>query len=99
SVCVAGLVTDELENTVSQISELGQARGLAVRADISDSVQVDALIAAADRRFGRIDAVVPNAGIIPLGGLVHEISLDDWRRTIEVNLTGTFLTVAAAARY
>jgi NAD(P)-dependent dehydrogenase (short-subunit alcohol dehydrogenase family) len=39
------------------------------------------------------------AGIIPLGGLVHDISLDDWRRTIEVNLTGTFLTVAAGARY
>jgi NAD(P)-dependent dehydrogenase (short-subunit alcohol dehydrogenase family) len=99
SVCVAGLVADELENTVSQISDLGQARGLAVRTDISDCAQVDALIAAADRAFGRIDAVVANAGIIALGGQVHEISLEDWRRTIEVNLTGTFLTVAAGARY
>ena len=98
-VCAAGLVADELQNTVSRLPELGRARGLVVRTDISDPAQVDALIAAADRRFGRIDAVVANAGIIPLGGLVHEISLDDWRRAIEVNLTGTFLTVAAGARY
>lgn len=66
--------------------------------DICDRAQVAALIAGAQARFGRLDAVVANAGIaLPKTPLLE---LDDaqWDRVVAVNLTGTYNTVIAAAR-
>lgn len=69
---------------------------LALPCDVSDEAGVDSAFAAAVARFGRVDALFNNAGFMPAAALIDEVSLADWQRLIEVNLTGMFLCARAA---
>jgi len=62
--------------------------------DITDEAAVDALFAGVE---GRVDGVVHAAGVAG-GGAVHQLELAEWRRVIDINLTGTFLVLRAALR-
>jgi NAD(P)-dependent dehydrogenase (short-subunit alcohol dehydrogenase family) len=62
--------------------------------DVSDPAQVDELAARAIDRFGRVDLLCNNAGVV-VGGRTWEISLADWRRILDVNLWGAIHTVRA----
>jgi NAD(P)-dependent dehydrogenase (short-subunit alcohol dehydrogenase family) len=64
--------------------------------DVSDPAGVAAAIAAVRARFGRLDALVNNAGIAVFKPML-ETTLEEWNRVLAVNLTGAFLTVQAAA--
>lgn len=68
---------------------------LGVQADVSNSEQVEAAVAATIERFGTIDVVVNNAGA-HRGGKLGRLALEDWRQVIDTNLTGA-LNVATAA--
>jgi NAD(P)-dependent dehydrogenase (short-subunit alcohol dehydrogenase family) len=68
-----------------------------VPADVADPESVAALFAEVRRVFGRIDLLFNNAGInVP--GTVADLSLQDWRRVVDTNLTGSFLCAAEAFR-
>jgi len=69
---------------------------LALHCDVSDARAVAAAIDALEKRFGRLDALVNNAGVAVFAPLL-ETSDADWSRIIEVNLTGPFLCTKAAA--
>jgi NAD(P)-dependent dehydrogenase (short-subunit alcohol dehydrogenase family) len=69
---------------------------LALHCDVSDAKAVAAAIDALEKRFGRLDALVNNAGVAVFAPLL-ETSDADWSRIIEVNLTGPFLCTKAAA--
>src|SRR5258708_7650949 len=69
---------------------------LALHCDVSDAEAVAAAIATVNRRFGRLDALVNNAGIAVFAPLL-ETSDADWSRVLAVNLTGPFLCTKAAA--
>jgi NAD(P)-dependent dehydrogenase (short-subunit alcohol dehydrogenase family) len=69
---------------------------LALHADVSDAAAVAGAIAETGRRFGRLDALVNNAGVAVFAPLL-ETSDDDWNRVLAVNLTGPFLCTKAAA--
>src|SRR2546427_8931151 len=74
--------------------ELGNAESLVVRADLTDESQAKQLFAQTVKRFGRVDTLIANAGwwetrYVPL----HQMPLEQWRRTIEGVLTTTFLSV------
>lgn len=90
-VCV-DLDGDRAVRTASGIES-----ALPVAADVSDEAQCDAMVAAALDRFGRLDAVVASAGIEEAGDTL-EFHADIFRRIVDVNLTGSFLTVQRAAR-
>ena len=69
---------------------------LALRCDVSDPAAVEAAVAAVGQRFGRIDALVNNAGIAIFKPLL-ETSLEEWNRVLAVNLTGPFIMAQAVA--
>ena len=79
---------------------LGAARGaaLAVEVDVADSAAVTRMAAQVFDAFGRIDILVNNAGIRFLNALLEQ-SEDEWRRTLDVNLTGPFLCCKAVIPY
>ena len=69
---------------------------LALHCDVSDAAGVTAAMEAVQKRFGRLDALVNNAGVAAFTPLL-ETSDADWSRILEVNLTGPFLCTKAAA--
>jgi len=87
-----------LKRRVVEIESAGR-KALAVNADIADEKSVDALIAEIKEKMGRIDVVCNNAGLASGINLSYMLSPADWRRMIEVNLTGTFLVSRAAAQW
>jgi NAD(P)-dependent dehydrogenase (short-subunit alcohol dehydrogenase family) len=72
------------------------AATLALHCDVSDAPRVTAAVQRAAAHFGRLDALVNNAGIAVFGPLL-QTTPEDWARVLAVNLTGPFLTVLAAA--
>ncbi len=77
-------------------SELGGG-ALGLGCDVADEAAVDALIGATLARFGRLDAMVANAGIAPTAPFLA-LAPAEWRRVLEVNATGVFLCGQRAAR-
>lgn len=70
---------------------------IAVAADVSDEGAVDALFSSIEADIGGIDILVNNAGVSGPTSPFEKISLEDWARTIDVNLTGAFLCARRAA--
>lgn len=72
------------------------ARTLALECDVAVAAQVERAVHALDARFGRVDALVNNAGVAVFRPIL-ETTLADWQRAIDVNLTGPFLCTQACA--
>jgi glucose 1-dehydrogenase len=87
---------DEAKKLVAEIEAAG-GRALALKGDVSDAQDVEALVATTVETFGRLDVLVNNAGIEQHTPLL-EIAEEDWDRTIAVNLKGPFLCTQAAAK-
>src|SRR3954468_8178047 len=83
-----------LRHAVSVLGKYGNPV-LPVEGDVTQEISVIALFEEVRRRFGRVDILVNNAGIAP-GASVEETHLDIWRKTLDTNLTGTFLCCRAA---
>lgn len=83
---------EELEALAAELG--GEERALAVRCDVTEWDQVEALAAAALARFGRIDAVFANAGFGATRGFLEE-SPEHWRSMVLTNVYGAALTIRA----
>jgi NAD(P)-dependent dehydrogenase (short-subunit alcohol dehydrogenase family) len=73
-------------------------RALAVPTDITVPESVARLFGAVERRWGRVDLLVNNAGVFGPVGSVDEISWPDWRQVVDTNLSGAFLCAHHAVR-
>jgi NAD(P)-dependent dehydrogenase (short-subunit alcohol dehydrogenase family) len=87
SVVGVDVDADALARTATELGE----RMLAVVADVSSEADVARAFAAAQERFGRIDALHNNAGIDGPGGDLAEMSAEDFDRLVRINLRGVFL--------
>jgi (+)-trans-carveol dehydrogenase len=76
------------------VEETG-AKIVAEQADVRDLAQVQAVFDAGIAQFGRVDIVLPNAGICA-GGLTWEITPEAWQEMLDINLTGPWHTVRVA---
>jgi NAD(P)-dependent dehydrogenase (short-subunit alcohol dehydrogenase family) len=90
-----GHTEDELARTVEEIGSAG-GEALALVADIADAAAMEAAARTIEKRWGRLDIVFANAGINGVWAPLDELTPEEWRRTIDVNLTGTFLTLRCA---
>jgi NAD(P)-dependent dehydrogenase (short-subunit alcohol dehydrogenase family) len=93
-VAMLDILGDTLRSAVEALD--GGADTLALEADVSDPEAVTAAVRKAHRTFGRIDALVNNAGIAVFKPLL-EVTLEDWQSVLAVNLTGPFLMTQAVA--
>lgn len=87
---------ERAEKVVADIRGHG-GKAIAIRADVSNEEEVDAMFAQAIAEFGSVDILVNNAGLQQDAALV-DMTLAQWRKVIDVNLTGQFLCARAAAR-
>lgn len=71
---------------------------IACVADVTDEAQMQAFFDRIDAAWDQVDVVCANAGIGGPAGRIEDLSLADWNRCVEVNLSGTFLTCRWAAR-
>lgn len=92
SIVVTGRTKSSLDETVAGLS----GPGLAVAANVSEPEAVDRVFEAAVERFGRVDLLFNNAGIGAPPVPIDELTVEQWRRVVDVNLTGSFLCARAA---
>jgi NADP-dependent 3-hydroxy acid dehydrogenase YdfG len=82
---------------ITRLAEELRAAGgeaLPVALDVTERASVEAFVAAARERFGRVDVLVNNAGVMPLSPL-EELRVDEWNQMIDVNLRGVLYGIAA----
>ncbi len=65
-------------------------------ADVSDFDQVEAVVAVAVERFGRLDVLISNAGVLSPNGRIHNLATEDWERAFRVNVLGAVNGIRAA---
>ena len=87
---------DEVSEVASEISEATGRATLPIEADISEQDAVKDAYDEIISQFGRLDALFANAGVNGRWAPIEELSLEDWQKTIGINLTGTFLTIKHA---
>ena len=85
---------DRLKALADEISDKG-GKALAVATDVTNRDQVKALVEHAVQRFGRIDVMINNAGLMPQAPL-ERLKVDEWDRMIDVNIKGVLYGIAAA---
>jgi NAD(P)-dependent dehydrogenase (short-subunit alcohol dehydrogenase family) len=93
------VVNSRSEESIRPVAEEAESLGaevLAVAADVSRSADVERLVGTAAERFGGLDVLVNNAGVLGPRVAIEEYPEDEWRRVIDANLTGSFLVSKAA---
>jgi len=96
-VALAGRREDALKETIAQAGDAG-ARAIAVPTDVRDPASVNALFDATRDAFGRLDLLFNNAGTGTPPVPLEELSVEQWKNTVDINLTGAFLCTQAAFR-
>ena len=85
---------DRVRSLADELSANG-AKALALATDVTNPEEVKALVDAAVHQFGQIDVMINNAGLMPHSPL-ERLKIEDWNRTIDVNIKGVLYGIAAA---
>jgi NAD(P)-dependent dehydrogenase (short-subunit alcohol dehydrogenase family) len=93
-VVLAARGADKLETVAAGLG----GKALGAPCDVTDPASVDALYATIKERFGRLDVVFNNAGASQANVLVGDMSWEEWRKVVSVNLDGAFLIARGAFR-
>lgn len=97
SVVLAGRRRELLDATVLE-SKSPDSRALVVTADIGDPASVKALFAKTRKTFGRLDLLFNNAGVGAPGIPLEDLTYEQWKSVVDINLTGAFLCTQEAFR-
>ncbi|HYP60604.1 MAG TPA: glucose 1-dehydrogenase [Thermomicrobiales bacterium] len=97
SVVVADINTEHAERTAATLTGEGR-KAVAVHADVTSEADIAQMIQRAIDVFGGVDILVNNAGIGAGMGAPETVPLDEWKRTVDINLTGVFACAQSAAR-
>jgi len=94
SVVLGARRVDRIQSLADELHAKG-GKALAIATDVTHVEQVKKLVDSAVQKFGRIDVMINNAGIMPHSPL-ERLKIDDWNRTIDVNIKGVLYGIAAA---
>ena len=94
ALVLSDLSDDALEPTTAGLPARGSVE--TVNADVSDFEQVEAVVARAVERFGRLDVLISNAGVLSPNGRIHNLRTEDWERAFRVNVLGAVNGIRAA---
>jgi NADP-dependent 3-hydroxy acid dehydrogenase YdfG len=94
SVVIGARRADRIQSLAKELTGKG-GKALAVSTDVTQFDQMKKLVDAAVQQFGRIDVMINNAGLMPHSPL-ERLKIDDWNRTIDVNLKGVLYGIGAA---
>lgn len=94
-VVLAGRRVEPLEKTVMEAGQ-SQSRALVVPTDVSDPTSVRSLFMKTQEKCGRLDVLFNNAGTGAPGVLLEDITYEQWKSVVDVNLTGVFLCTQEA---
>ncbi len=97
AVTLAGRREDPLKETAALAGESG-SRTLVVPTDVSEPSSVSALFDKTKEEFGRLDVLFNNAGVNVPGIPMEELSIDQWKTVVDINLTGVFLCAQQAIK-
>jgi 3-oxoacyl-[acyl-carrier protein] reductase len=92
-VVIADIITDAAMNAASKLG----SNAIGVHVDVTDPISIQAMIDETLAAFGTIDVLVNNAGV-SVNALFLDTDLDDWRKVIDVNLTGAFVCAQKVAQ-
>src|SRR5206468_1876199 len=98
AVVLAGRRADRLEQTVADAGSRAATRTLVVPTDIGDPAAVSTLFARTKERFGRLDLLFNNAGRFAPPVPLEDLTVDQWKDVVNINLTGAFLCTQHAFR-
>jgi NAD(P)-dependent dehydrogenase (short-subunit alcohol dehydrogenase family) len=96
-VAFAGRRREPLEQAIAQTGELAQ-NAIAVPTNVADPESVAALFAKVKATFGRLDLLFNNAGVGAPGVNMEELTFEQWKSVVDINLTGSFLCTQHAIR-
>jgi len=96
-VVLAARRIERLEKLADDLAKKYGAKTIAIKTDVSQESDVLRMVKAAVDQFGSIEILVNNAGIASLSPSV-DMSMEEWKKVIDVNLTGVFLCARTAAR-
>ena len=97
TVVLTGRREDALKQAIAQAGADGE-RGIAIASDVGSEASVKALFEQIQTRCGRLDLLFNNAGISPRATTPDDLSGDEWRQCVDVNLNGMFYCLSAAFR-
>jgi len=95
--------TDLVLSDVSEATLAASVAGLpigrgaieTITADVGEIADVEAVVARAVERFGRVDVLISNAGVLAPNGRIHNLTTEDWERTLHVNVMGAVNNIRA----
>ena len=96
SVVLAGRRLEPLEQVIAE-SGAGE-RGKAISTDVSDPASVQALFEGTVKAFGRVDLLFNNAGVNAPGILLEDLTVEQWKNVVDINLNGMFYCIQQAFR-
>ncbi|MEO8037242.1 MAG: SDR family oxidoreductase [Betaproteobacteria bacterium] len=96
-VALAGRRPEPLNEAIAEAG-VGADRALAVPTDVSQPDSVAALFDKAKSTWGRVDVVFNNAGVNAPGVMLEDLTFEQWKNVVDINLTGPFLCTQAAFR-
>ncbi len=97
-VCIWGRNEEKNAAAVKELERFG-TRVRAMRCDVGEEEEVEKAFAATVEALGHVDACFANAGVPPLAPSFVEMTTEEWRRVLRINLEGAFFTFRAAVRH
>lgn len=96
-LAIVDLDIEEAKKTAQELEANNGVKAIAIQTDVTSPEQVDAMVKEVVDTYGKLDAAFCNAGIC-INVAADEMTFEQWKKVIDINLTGVFLTAQAAGK-